>query len=319
MSRIYNQDLQERLRSYISATGISQNKLAPKIGVSVTKLSQYLNSKYDNGDVAKMESQLEEFFRTLEEKTAAVEKARPYGPVRGYVPTSTSENVYKMIRYCQLQKGLVIIHGDAGVGKTKGAGKFERENPTATIYIESSPASGSLRGTLKQLAHALRISDKLRNDDMAEEIKVRLRDGNKLVIIDEAQHLTYKALEQISRWADPDRLTDERHVSIVLIGNSEIYHRMLGRQEALFAQQFSRMEYNLHCKTQDITLDDMKQMFPKLAEDGAKRELDFLCSIGRSKWGLRGAANVYNNAVNNEDISYNGLYVMARTMGIGLV
>ena len=45
----------------------------------------------------------------------------------------------------------------------------------------------------------------------------------------------------------------------------------------------------------------------------------FLHGISQSKWGIRGAVNVYNNAVNNEDISYDGLYAMARTMGIGLV
>lgn len=319
MSKIYNQALQEQLRNYIADNGISQNKLAPKIGVSVTKLSQYLNSKYDNGDVSKMESQLEEFFRTQQEQEASVEKARPYGPVQGYAPTSISENVYKMIRYCQLQKGLVIIHGDAGVGKTKGAGKFEMENPTATIYIESSPAAGSLRGVLKQLARALKISDKLHNDDMADEIKAKLWDGNKLVIIDEAQHLTYKALEQITRWPDPDRLTGERHISLVLMGNSVIYHRMRGRQEAIFSQQFSRMGYRLLCETRSITLDDTKKLFTKLAEDGRKKELAFLHGICQSKWGIRGAVNVYNNAVNNEDIGYEGLYSMARTMGIGLV
>lgn len=35
--------------------------------------------------------------------------------------------------------------------------------------------------------------------------------------------------------------------------------------------------------------------------------------------GARGAVNVYNNAVNNEDITYTGLYNMARNMGIGVV
>ena len=60
-------------------------------------------------------------------------------------------------------------------------------------------------------------------------------------------------------------------------------------------------------------------LVPKLAEEGRKKELNFLHGISQSKWGIRGAVNVYNNAVNNEDISYDGLYAMARTMGIGLV
>ena len=63
-----------------------------------------------------------------------------------------------------------------------------------------------------------------------------------------------------------------------------------------------------------------KQMaeFERLPKQRQK-ELNFLHGISQSKWGIRGAVNVYNNAVNNEDISYDGLYAMARTMGIGLV
>ena len=47
-----------------------------------------------------------------------------------------------------------------------------------------------------------------------------------------------------------------------------------------------------------------------------QKEIDYLYSISRSKWGIRGTVNVFNNAVNNEDISLTGLEKMAGTMGI---
>jgi hypothetical protein len=71
--------------------------------------------------------------------------------------------------------------------------------------------------------------------------------------------------------------------------------------------------------TREVKAEDVKALFPKLAEDGQKKEASFLHGICQSKWGIRGAVNVYNNAVNNEDISYTGLYSMARNMGIGVV
>ncbi|MEG0803837.1 MAG: ATP-binding protein, partial [Pygmaiobacter sp.] len=71
--------------------------------------------------------------------------------------------------------------------------------------------------------------------------------------------------------------------------------------------------------TRRITKDDVKKLFPRLAEPDKQKELDFMHSVSQSKWGVRGAANVYNNSVNNEDISYKGLLTMARTMGIGLL
>ena len=54
MSKVYNPALQERLESYLANSGISQAKLAPKVGISQTALSQYRRSKYDNGDIAEL-------------------------------------------------------------------------------------------------------------------------------------------------------------------------------------------------------------------------------------------------------------------------
>ena len=78
MSKVYNPALQERLESYLANSGISQAKLAPKVGISQTALSQYRRSKYDNGDIAELERKLEEFFRTEEAVEAAAVKAAPY-------------------------------------------------------------------------------------------------------------------------------------------------------------------------------------------------------------------------------------------------
>lgn len=87
MSKVYNPALQERLESYLANSGISQAKLAPKVGISQTALSQYRRSKYDNGDIAELERKLEEFFRTEEAVEAAAVKAAPYRPTLDYIPT----------------------------------------------------------------------------------------------------------------------------------------------------------------------------------------------------------------------------------------
>lgn len=142
MSKEYNSALQARVEQFLKEKNISQAKAAPLMGISQTALSQYRRSMYDNGDIAALESKLEEFFRTQEEQEVNTEKALPYRPTQDYIPTSISEDVYKLIRYCQLEKGMVIIHGDAGIGKTKGAERFVRENPTASVYIQATPSTG---------------------------------------------------------------------------------------------------------------------------------------------------------------------------------
>ena len=96
---------------------------------------------------------------------------------------------------------------------------------------------------------------------------------------------------------------DRDGIGIVLIGNSEIYDRLKGRQEALFAQQFSRIRFPRRYTTRDIKDDDVKLLFPLLAEQRKEKELQFLGGVCRSKWGIRGAVNVYRNAVDNDDIA----------------
>lgn len=319
MSKTYNSALQAQVEQFLKEKGISQAKAAPMMGLSQTALSQYRRSMYDNGDIPALESKLEEFFRTHQEQEAATERAIPYRPVQDYIPTSISEDVCKLIRYCQIEKGMVIIHGDAGIGKTKGAEKFVRENPAASVYIQATPSIGTLGNLLKIIARALKVPECRNKLDLMLAIREKLEGTNKVIIIDEAQHLQLRALEEIRAWADPNPITGQPGVGIALIGNTEVYTRMVGKQEARFAQLFSRIRMNRYYSTHKVTDDDVKALFPKLADDGQEKELTFLHGICRSKWGIRGAVNVYDNAINNEDISYNGLYAMARNMGIGLV
>ena len=90
-----------------------------------------------------MERSIEEYFRVQSEADKAAEKAAPYRPAGDYVPTSISEDVYQSIKYCQLHRCVTVLHGDAGVGKTKGAQKFLRENPSSTIYISVTPSTST--------------------------------------------------------------------------------------------------------------------------------------------------------------------------------
>ena len=107
MSKEYNSALQAQVEQFLKDKGISQAKAAPMMGISQTALSQYRRSMYDNGDIAALESKLEEFFRTQLEQQASTEKAMPYRPIQDYIPTSISEDVCKLIRYCQIEKGMV--------------------------------------------------------------------------------------------------------------------------------------------------------------------------------------------------------------------
>lgn len=322
MEKTYNIELQEKLERYLEAEGLSQAKAAPILGISAAVLSQYRRSVYDKGDIAEVEKKLEEFFRIKEEQAANSRKAEPFKAGRtgqAYVPTSISEAAYKLIRYCQLEKGIVVIDGDAGIGKTKAAAKFLQDNPTTTLYLKAAPSTGTLRSLLKMIARALKLPENQRTEDLSFSIQEKLKDTDKILIIDEAQNIKFSALEEISRWTDEDMFTGRPGIGIVLIGNVEVYNKMLSRQEAIFAQQFNRTRLHSRYRTTDILREDVEKLFPALKEKGLEKEIDYLYSISRSKWGIRGMVNVFNNAVNNEDVSVRGLERVASIMGIRFI
>lgn len=315
---MYNKELQEKLTQFMADNKLSQAKVSPLIGVSQTTLSQWRNNKYDNGNVEEIENKIKEFFKLQDEQSAMLEKKLPFINIQDYVPISISQEVYKLIQYCHIEKGMAVAHGDAGIGKTKGACQYAKENPSSTIYIQATPSTGTLGNILKLLARALRISERKNKLDLMQEIRSKLEISNKVIIIDEAQHLKYAALEEIRTLSDPNMITGQAGTGIVLIGNTEVFDRMVGKQEARFAQQFSRIRMNRHYATSQIIIDDIKLLFPILSDRKMNKEITFLHGISQSKWGIRGAVNVYNNAVNNENINYDGLFSMARGMGIGV-
>lgn len=313
-----NENIKERLEAYMKESGLSQAKIAPLIGVSMTALSQYRNGIY-KGDVKAVESKIEEYMETVEEQQAQEEKAQPYKAVEDYIPTSVSEDIYRMIRYAQVNGGIAIAHGDAGIGKTKAAQKYVRENPTQAIYLEMSPVAGTLGNMLRLFARTLKLPESRNKMELMLSIREKLEGTNKVIIIDEAQHLKLSALEQIRTLADPNSITGTKGVGIVLIGNTEVYSKMKGKQEAQFAQLFSRIKMSRYYSTSNVTDDDVEKLFPVLKKQGMKKELGFLKGICKSKWGIRGATNVYDNSINNDDVSVKGLYAMARTLGIEVI
>ena len=300
MSKQYNTKLQERLEKFLKDENLSQAKAAPILGISQAALSQYRRSMYDKGDIEAVENKLKEFFQIQEEKTI-------------------SEEAYKLIRYCQLEKGIVVIDGDAGIGKTKAAAKFLQDNPSTTVYVKATPSTGSTRSLLKMIAKTLKLPENQRTEDLSVSIQEKLRETDKVIIIDEAQNLKFLTLEEIRGWVDEDIFTGKPGIGIVLIGNVEVYNKMLGKQEAIFAQQFNRTKLHGRYRTSDIQREDVVKFFPVLEEKGMQKEIDYLLSISHSKWGIRGMVSVFNNAVNNEDISFEGLEKMANTMGIRFI
>lgn len=130
-----------------------------------------------------------------------------------------------------------------------------------------------------------------------------------MLIIDEAQHLPIKTIESIRALFDSNP-----ELGIIFIGNVETVTNRSGRGKASFNQITNRTRLTEIRHTTQITKADIQLMFPALSS--CEKEIEFLHVIAQSEQGVRGAMNLYSNACDNENTSYEGLKAMAKAMKI---
>ncbi|MDL2294673.1 AAA family ATPase [Ruminococcaceae bacterium OttesenSCG-928-D13] len=323
MSNVYNVELQNRLQQYVDEVG-SQKAAAKNIGFNNgTVISLYLNSNYGRGsvfgkgDLAGTEQKIAEFFRIHDarKEQPAVSSPQAVDP-RRYAPINVSESIYRDISYCQLVKGMLMITGAPGIGKSMAARKFWEDNPGTAIFIEVTPVLGVLSRFLRMLANELHIMERMEQGALVAAIEARLRGTNTVLIIDEAQHLKFSTSEEIRNWSQPHPKTGQAGVGIVLIGNPVMEKKMKsGRHAGPYEQQRSRSRTQRY-DFKDTTLDDIRMIFPGLQGKEHEREARLMLAISHTWAGIRNAAILWNDAIKDGGVDYATLQRKALNEGI---
>jgi len=267
------------LKDYMERTGKKQGEVGRELGgLSGSLVSQFLSGTYKTPHtlIPKVEKLLQH-----NEKKAASPKAP------GFKMTSISQHVTNIITYCHLQGKIGVAYGDAGIGKTMAAREYMKNNPEA-IMITISPCFATITGVNELLADELKIKEKVTRRIYAETVN-KLRGSNRVIIVDEAQHLTVRVINHLRS------ITDESGIGIAFIGNEEIYLKMRGAGQASYAQLFSRIGDKAHVLTADMKLKDIRMVFDEAALE--KDALEVLHAISKTNYGLRGAVNVYVNVI----------------------
>lgn len=290
----FNKELQAKLESYVQEgpeQKISASKLAEAIDVSKAYLSNYRNSKLPC-NIEDVERKLKEYFRNMEE-------ASEIHKVGEYVKTSVSEGIYQTIHLCHVRGGLAVEAGDAGIGKTMAAKKYAETHPSA-LYICVNVCTNSVAAILKEFARVLHIPANGRKDDLWVRINEVLKNGKRVLIVDESQHLPIKSVELLRAFTDQNP-----NFGICFIGNHQsVFNNGLPE----YAQITSRTKIRKSRHAADIQLSDIRLLFPNMDEKSVK----FLYQLSQTKQGLRGTMDVYQYALDNKDTSYSGLIAAAK-------
>lgn len=227
-----HEDPHGKAREALAMCGLSQTQAAREIGISDSVLSQWLSGQY-RGNVAAVDAKVARWIEARAER-AELDARLPAAPE--WVETPTAHRIEAGLSYAHMAGDICVVYGGAGLGKTMTARRYAGRRPNAWIAT-MSPATSALGPCLERLAEACGVrATSGRPARIEADLRERLSGSLGLLIVDEAQHLSPRALEGLRS------LHDATDIGLALLGNETIYARLTGgRRAAEFAQLFSRI------------------------------------------------------------------------------
>lgn len=188
-------DLRDQILEFIEAQGISQNKFADAIGVNSSYLNQYMkegeNFKYAEKVFVPAKTYIANYIeRTSKRKDVELP----------FLLTRDVRSVFYIIEMAIMEEDMAVICGHAGTGKSRTLREFAKNHPEC-ILIEAT-ISTTARDLFKRISDLLGVTYRPSLDETTRACADMLKKTERYIIIDEAEHLPYRALELLRRMYD---------------------------------------------------------------------------------------------------------------------
>lgn len=260
---------QTELTELMSRKGYSQTRIAQSIGMSPAVINQYLKGSY-KGDVEGVDALISSFlFRESEkEKTQRI--------IPKFISTRTARRGMEVIRMAHLQGDINVIYGDAGMGKSMMLREYAGRNRDV-ILIEADPGY-TARVVLEELCHRLGLSRRGNMHELSESCINALRESGRLVILDEAENLPYRALETLRR------IHDKADIGLVLAGMPRLIINLKGKRGE-YKQLYSRVGFALNLG-ESLPQEDITAIARSMLSDAEKNDVSealFKASQGNAR------------------------------------
>lgn len=227
-----NADLRDALRALMQTDQrLTQVQIAKEISLSPSAFNQWLKGVYA-GDNDGIETKLRRWLDVYHSRKAHNDQM-PTAPT--WVPTSTGQRIIGALGYAQVAGDIAVIYGGAGLGKTTAIRQFAGTSVNVW-HVTMTPATASVVTALEEICAVLGLAEQGGAAKLMRAITRKVRGSGGLLVIDEAQHLSIAALEQIRS------IHDATEIGVTLVGNEELYARMTGgNRAASLSRLYSRV------------------------------------------------------------------------------
>ena len=227
----WDEALAAKINELIKLEDRSQTAMAKEIGVGAAVFNQWLQGKYTGRND---EVQIK-VMRWLDARDSEQELKSKLPADLDWVRTPSANAVSAALGFSQMAGAISVIYGGAGMGKTTAIKVYCRRSPNVWV-VTASPTVSMPGPILLRIAAALGSRTTGHLHQVEESIIERVKDTRGLLVIDEAQHLSHRALDTIRA------IHDATGVGIVLCGNEIVYAQLTGGNRSVgFAQLFSRV------------------------------------------------------------------------------
>ena len=271
--------------------------------MSTATISQFLNGSY-NGDNEEIAMKIESFLY-LQEMRTSYTKAPDF--------TDSLKNTRKIINtldYVYSNRCTGVVSGVSGCGKTTALKNYQKLM-NGVIYIQADATKWSPCSVLKLIAKSMGELPKGSASDILDKLVDELTGMDRLIIIDEAQHLKAKAFDTLRV------LNDRAEVGVVYAGTPDIIDRMtIGRGKEEFDQVYSRIEYTCNLSNR-FTIKEISSLFGEFNLDNTV--IESLCKAASQKGGLRYAINLFKvaNSAEQGNITVTAIEEAMKRVGKG--
>lgn len=217
----------QNLANLMKRKKLTQAAVGRALGKSQAVVNQYLQGRYA-GDVAAIDLLVDNLLQRETEKQQAAKVEIPY------VETTTTKKVREILRLAHMEGEINVVYGEAGLGKTLALRAYANEYPDA-ILLEVDPGY-TARVVLQVLAERLGLNSRDSIHDLSDSIIAKLKDSGRIILVDEAELLPYRALEVLRR------IHDKAEIGIVLAGMPRLLINLKGKKGE-FVQLYSRIGF----------------------------------------------------------------------------
>lgn len=184
--------------------------------------------------------------------------------------------------YAHKNREIVLLSGDAGAGKTTALEHYASSHD-GVIFVTADVCISSPSAILAEIASAMGKQASGTKSRVMKMLIDSLTGTNHLIVIDEADQLTFSALQAIRK------LNDTARIGILLAGNNKIYNQMVMGAKCTEFDQIRTRIFVRPKVSNEYTIDEVAHIFPNTEADALRTLLKIA-----EKESLRTAIKLFN-------------------------